>query len=130
NPSSKLNLLGVTGTNGKSTIVTMMYQFFTQLEYKCGLISTIENRIGEHIYPSKLTTPDPISLNKFLAEMVENDCDYAFMEVSSIAVHQGRINGLTFRGGIFTNISHDHLDYHGTFAEYLRCKKLWFDQMP
>lgn len=130
NPSAKLNLIGVTGTNGKSTIVTMMFQFFTNLEYKCGLFSTIENRIGEHIYPSKLTTPDPISLNKFLAEMVDSDCDYAFMEVSSIAVHQGRINGLTFRGGIFTNITHDHLDYHGTFAEYLRCKKLWFDQMP
>jgi UDP-N-acetylmuramoyl-L-alanyl-D-glutamate--2,6-diaminopimelate ligase len=130
NPSSKLNLIGVTGTNGKSTIVSMMFQFFTQLEYKCGLFSTIENRIGEEVYPSKLTTPDPISLNQFLAEMVAKDCDYAFMEVSSIAVHQGRINGLTFAGGIFTNITHDHLDYHGTFAEYLRCKKLWFDEMP
>lgn len=130
NPSEKLTLVGVTGTNGKSSIVTMLYQFFSDRGSKCGLISTINYTIGTQTYESTHTTPDPIRLNQLFAEMVEQECEYAFMEVSSIAIHQGRINGLHFDGAIFTNITHDHLDYHGTFAEYLRCKKLWFDNLP
>ncbi|MCO6494699.1 MAG: UDP-N-acetylmuramoyl-L-alanyl-D-glutamate--2,6-diaminopimelate ligase [Bacteroidetes bacterium] len=130
NPSEKLTLVGVTGTNGKSSIVSMLYQFFSNRGSKCGLISTIAYTIGNKTYESTHTTPDPIRLNQLFAEMVAQNCEYAFMEVSSIAIHQGRINGLHFDGAIFTNITHDHLDYHGNFAEYLRCKKLWFDNLP
>lgn len=130
NPSEKLTLIGVTGTNGKSSIATMLHQFFSNRGSKCGLISTISYRIGDQTFESTHTTPDPIKLNWLFAQMVEQQCEYAFMEVSSIAINQGRINGLHFDGAIFTNITHDHLDYHGTFAEYLRCKKLWFDNLP
>ena len=129
NPSEKLTLVGVTGTNGKSSIVTLLFQFFTARGTKCGLVSTIGYSIGDKSYSSTHTTPDPIKLNSLFAEMVEEGCEYAFMEVSSIAVHQGRINGLYFDGAIFTNLTHDHLDYHGDFAEYIRCKKMWFDNL-
>jgi UDP-N-acetylmuramoyl-L-alanyl-D-glutamate--2,6-diaminopimelate ligase len=128
-PSQKLTLVGVTGTNGKSTVATMLYQFFSSLGHTCGLISTISYTIGNLEYTSTHTTPDPIRLNALLAEMCNKGCTYAFMEVSSIAVDQGRINGLHFKGAIFTNLSHDHLDYHGTYANYLAAKKKWFDTL-
>ena len=129
-PSAKLNLVGITGTNGKSTTVTLLYDLFTALGYCCGLFSTIVNRIGGEAVPADHTTPDPVSLNAMLARMVECGCEYCFMEISSHSLAQDRVAGLTFRGGIFSNITHDHLDYHKTFAEYLRCKKLFFDNMP
>lgn len=128
-PSEKLKLVGVTGTNGKSTVATMLYQFFTSLGHTCGLISTISYTIGNKSYDSTHTTPDPIRLNALLAEMLQQGCGFAFMEVSSIAVDQGRINGLKFTGAIFTNLTHDHLDYHGTFLNYLNSKKKWFDHL-
>lgn len=130
NPSEKLTLVGVTGTNGKSTTVTLLYRLFTKLGYKTGLLSTINNVIGNNIIPSTHTTPDPISLNALLAKMVEEECTYAFMEVSSHAIHQNRIAGLHFAGGIFTNLSHDHLDYHKTFSDYIKAKKAFFDHLP
>lgn len=130
NPSEKLTLIGVTGTNGKSTTVTLLYRLFTKLGYKTGLLSTINNVIGNNIIPSTHTTPDPISLNALLAKMVEEECTYAFMEVSSHAIHQNRIAGLHFAGGIFTNLSHDHLDYHKTFSDYIKAKKAFFDHLP
>ncbi len=130
NPSEKLQLVGVTGTNGKTTVATLLHQLFSGLGYKCGLLSTVQNKIGEQIIPSTHTTPDAVSLNKLLHEMVEAGCDKAFMEVSSHAIHQNRIAGLNFVGGIFTNITHDHLDYHKTFDEYIRVKKCFFDDMP
>ncbi|MFM9944112.1 MAG: UDP-N-acetylmuramoyl-L-alanyl-D-glutamate--2,6-diaminopimelate ligase [Bacteroidia bacterium] len=130
NPSSKLKLIGVTGTNGKTTVATLLKNLFTNLGYKTALISTIQNVIGEEIIPSTHTTPDPVSLNALLAKMVEKDCEYCFMEVSSHAVDQNRIGGLTFAGGIFTNITHDHLDYHKTFDNYLKAKKKFFDNLP
>ena len=127
NPTEKLQLVGVTGTNGKTTIATLLYQLFTGLGYKTGLLSTIKYFIGSKEVPATHTTPDAISLNRLLADMAEAGCDYAFMEVSSHAVDQKRIAGLNFRGAIFTNLTHDHLDYHKTFREYLTAKKKLFD---
>ena len=130
NPSQKLKLVGITGTNGKTTIATLLFDLFTRLGYKCGLISTVENRIGSKIVPSTHTTPNQIALNSLMNDMVTEGCDFAFMEVSSHAVHQHRIWGLHFVGGIFSNITHDHLDYHKTFDEYLKAKKKFFDDLP
>ena len=130
NPSHQLKLVGVTGTNGKTTIATLLFRLFSKLGYHCGLLSTVQNQIGDSIVPSTHTTPDPISLNALLADMVAEGCLYAFMEVSSHAIHQQRIAGLKFAGGIFSNITHDHLDYHKTFDEYIRVKKSFFDQLP
>lgn len=129
-PSRKTRLVGVTGTNGKTTIASLLYQAFKSLGFKVGLISTVIYRIGDEVIPSTHTTPDVIILNRLLNHMVEAGCDYVFMEVSSHAVKQGRIAGLTFTGGIFSNLTHDHLDYHGTFADYLACKKAFFDHLP
>lgn len=128
-PSSKLKLVGITGTNGKTTIATLLYQLFRDLGYKTGLISTVQNQINELIIPSTHTTPDPIALNNLLHEMVESGCDYCFMEVSSHSVAQNRISGLTFAGGIFSNLTHDHLDFHLTFEAYLKAKKGFFDAL-
>jgi UDP-N-acetylmuramoyl-L-alanyl-D-glutamate--2,6-diaminopimelate ligase len=130
NPSSKLKLVGVTGTNGKTTVATLLYQLFRELGYKCGLLSTVENQVNGKVFPSTHTTPDPVELNGLMAQMVDAGCDYCFMEVSSHAVAQYRIEGLHFAGGIFTNLTHDHLDYHKTFAEYLKAKKRFFDTLP
>lgn len=129
-PSAKLKLVGVTGTNGKTTVATLLYQLFRDLGYKCGLLSTVENQINGKVVPSTHTTPDPVSLNELLDEMVAKGCDYCFMEVSSHAISQHRIAGLQFTGGIFTNITHDHLDYHKTFDNYLKAKKAFFDGLP
>ena len=130
NPSGKLKLVGVTGTNGKTTVATLLYQLFRELGYKCGLLSTVENQVNGKVFPSTHTTPDPVELNALMAEMVNAGCDYCFMEVSSHAIAQYRIEGLQFAGGIFTNLTHDHLDYHKTFAEYLKAKKRFFDTLP
>lgn len=130
NPSEKLRLIGITGTNGKTTTVTLLHQMFRQLGYHTGLISTIVNKIDESEIPSTHTTPDAIKLNSLLAEMVNNGCQYCFMEVSSHSIVQKRISGLKFFGGIFSNITHDHLDFHKTFAEYIAAKKSFFDNMP
>lgn len=130
NPSSSLRLTGVTGTNGKTTIATLLYRMFTGLGYKCGLFSTVCNYVVSKELPATHTTPDPVELNRTLSEMVEAGCDYAFMEVSSHAVDQKRIAGLHFAGGIFTNLTHDHLDYHKTFENYLKAKKSFFDSLP
>ena len=129
-PSEKLKLLGVTGTNGKTTIVTLLYKLFTSLGYTCGMLSTVQNYIGSKILPATHTTPDPISLNELLSEMADAGCSHVFMETSSHAIHQHRIAGLRYAGGIFSNITHDHLDYHKTFDEYIRVKKLFFDGLP
>ncbi len=129
-PSKELKLIGVTGTNGKTTITTLLFEVFTKLGYKCGLLSTVVNKIGEENVPSTHTTPDPVSLNSLLRKMVDEGVTHCFMEVSSHAIHQHRIGGLHFRGGAFTNITHDHLDYHETFKEYLRVKKSFFDGLP
>lgn len=129
-PSSKMKLIGVTGTNGKTTVTTMLYNLFCELGETCGLVSTVDYRIGGKVYPSSHTTPDPIRLNALMAEMVEADCAYCFMEVSSHSIVQGRINGLEFDGAVFTNITHDHLDYHLTFDNYIKAKKLFFDRLP
>jgi UDP-N-acetylmuramoyl-L-alanyl-D-glutamate--2,6-diaminopimelate ligase len=126
-PTTHLKLVGVTGTNGKTTIATLLYKLFTCLGYKCGLVSTVENMVAGTIIPSTHTTPDPISLNGLLKRMVDEGCQYAFMEVSSHAIHQKRIAGLGFAGGLFSNITHDHLDYHKTFDEYIKAKKAFFD---
>jgi UDP-N-acetylmuramoyl-L-alanyl-D-glutamate--2,6-diaminopimelate ligase len=130
NPSSKFNLVGVTGTNGKTTTATLLYHLFTSLGYYCGLISTIANYIGEEKFETEYTTPDAIALNKLMALMAERGCEYCFMEVSSHALDQERVYGLQFRGAIFSNLTHDHLDYHNTFLEYLYCKKRLFDNLP
>lgn len=129
-PSRNLQLVGVTGTNGKTTIATLLFKLFTQMGYHCGLLSTVQNQIGDAVIPATHTTPDAISLNALLAQMVAQGCLYAFMEVSSHAIHQQRIAGLKFAGGIFSNITHDHLDYHKTFDEYIRVKKSFFDGLP
>jgi UDP-N-acetylmuramoyl-L-alanyl-D-glutamate--2,6-diaminopimelate ligase len=129
-PSEKLKLVGVTGTNGKTTIATILYKLFTALGYKCGLLSTVQNQVGERIVPATHTTPDALHLNALLKEMVDEGCTYAFMETSSHAIHQQRIAGLKYAGGLFSNITHDHLDYHKTFEEYIRVKKLFFDGLP
>jgi UDP-N-acetylmuramoyl-L-alanyl-D-glutamate--2,6-diaminopimelate ligase len=128
-PSAKIKLVGVTGTNGKTTIATLLFKLFTALNYKCGLISTVQNQIADTIIPATHTTPDAISLNALLKQMVDEACDYVFMEVSSHAIHQQRIAGLQFAGALFSNITHDHLDYHKTFDEYIRVKKSWFDNL-
>ena len=130
NPSASLKLTGVTGTNGKTTIATLLYRMFTRLGYKCGLFSTVCNYIVITEHPATHTTPDPVQLNRNLAAMVEAGCDFAFMEVSSHAITQKRISGLKFAGGIFTNLTHDHLDYHKTFSNYLEAKKSFFDSLP
>jgi len=130
NPSSSLKLIGVTGTNGKTTIATVLYRMFLRLGYKCGLFSTVCNYINDKEFPATHTTPDPVQLNSLLADMVSAGCDYAFMEVSSHSADQQRIAGLKFAGGIFTNLTHDHLDYHKTFDNYLAAKKRFFDSLP
>jgi UDP-N-acetylmuramoyl-L-alanyl-D-glutamate--2,6-diaminopimelate ligase len=130
NPTSLLKLVGVTGTNGKTTIATLLYKMFLRLGYKCGLFSTVCNYINEKEYEATHTTPDPVQLNSLLAKMVAEGCDYAFMEVSSHSADQKRIAGLKFAGGIFTNLTHDHLDYHKTFDNYLTAKKSFFDTLP
>jgi UDP-N-acetylmuramoyl-L-alanyl-D-glutamate--2,6-diaminopimelate ligase len=127
NPSSELTMVGVTGTNGKTTIATLLYRLFTGLGYKCGLLSTIENRIGDQVEASGYTTPDAVAVQEALAKMVEAGCTHAFMEVSSHALDQHRVEGIEWDGAIFTNITHDHLDYHGDFASYIRAKKIFFD---
>ena len=129
-PSSKLKLVGVTGTNGKTTIATLLYNMFRKLGYKCGLLSTVCNYIEDDVIPADHTTPDPIELNKLLNRMVEAGCQYAFMECSSHAIHQKRIGGLKFAGGIFTNLTRDHMDYHKTVENYRNAKKAFFDGLP
>ena len=130
NPSKKLKLVGVTGTNGKTTIATLLYRLFTDAGYACGLLSTIENIVDHEVIPSTHTTPDPIELNELLNKMVDHQCEYAFMEVSSHSIDQNRIAGLRFAGGIFTNLTRDHLDYHKTMANYRNAKKKFFDNLP
>jgi UDP-N-acetylmuramoyl-L-alanyl-D-glutamate--2,6-diaminopimelate ligase len=129
-PSEKLQLVGVTGTNGKTTVATLLFKLFTNLGCKVGLISTVQNQVAGKIMPATHTTPDAISLNGLLKQMLDEGCTHVFMEVSSHAIDQHRITGLKYAGGIFTNITHDHLDYHGTFDEYIRVKKLFFDSLP
>ena len=129
-PSNHFKLVGVTGTNGKTTIATLLFKLFTKLGFTCGLISTVQNQVGENIFPSAFTTPDAITLNALLHQMKEANCQYVFMECSSHAIEQNRITGLHFAGALFSNISHDHLDYHKTFDEYIRVKKSWFDGLP
>lgn len=130
NPSSQLKLVGVTGTNGKTTTVTLLFHLFRSLTYKAGMLTTVRNMINVEEIPSTHTTPDAVELNKLLRRMVDAGCRYCFMEVSSHSVVQHRITGLEFAGGVFTNITHDHLDYHKTFDEYIRAKKGFFDQLP
>lgn len=130
NPTSKMKLVGVTGTNGKTTIATVLYEMFRFMGHKVGLLSTVRNYIDGEAVPTEHTTPDPITLNALLARMVEAGCEYAFMEVSSHSIVQNRIGGLRFVGGLFTNITRDHLDYHKTFENYIKAKKLFFDNLP
>ena len=130
NPTDKLELIGVTGTNGKTTIATLLYNMFRHFGYKVGLVSTVCNYIDGEAIPTEHTTPDPITLNRLLGRMADEGCRYAFMEVSSHAVAQKRIGGLKFAGGIFTNLTRDHLDYHGTVDNYLKAKKAFFDHLP
>jgi UDP-N-acetylmuramoyl-L-alanyl-D-glutamate--2,6-diaminopimelate ligase len=130
NPSSKLSLVGITGTNGKTTIATLLFKLFTELGYAVGLISTVENQIKEMVIPATHTTPNPLALNLLLKQMVDAGCVYCFMEVSSHAVVQHRIEGLNFVGGVFSNITHDHLDFHKTFDNYIKAKKEFFDGLP
>lgn len=129
-PSKEMTVVGVTGTNGKTTVTTLLYQLFTKLGYKCGLISTVQNYIGDIVEMATHTTPDAISIQSLFAKMRDAGCSYVFMEVSSHAIHQNRITGIDFDGAVFTNITHDHLDYHKTFDEYIRVKKQLFDQLP
>ncbi len=130
NPSQKLRLVGVTGTNGQTTIATLLYELFKEMGHKCGLLSTVCNYIDGKAYPSTHTTPDAISLNSLLAQMVDAGCEYAFMEVSSHALAQERVGGLEFAGGIFTNLTRDHMDFHETMENYLKAKKSFFDNLP
>ena len=130
NPSQRLRLVGVTGTNGKTTIATLLYDLFREMGHKCGLLSTVCNYIDGKAYPSTHTTPDAISLNRLLAQMVEAGCEYAFMEVSSHALAQERVGGLEFAGAIFTNLTRDHMDFHETMENYLKAKKSFFDNLP
>ncbi|PLK46455.1 UDP-N-acetylmuramoyl-L-alanyl-D-glutamate--2,6-diaminopimelate ligase [Emticicia sp. TH156] len=130
NPSKKLKLVGVTGTNGKTSTVTLLFRLFRKLGYRCGLLSTVQNQIDDDIIPSTHTTPDSVKINELLLEMVQKGVRYCFMEVSSHSVVQERIAGLHFAGGIFTNITHDHLDFHETFDNYIKAKKGFFDQLP
>ncbi|TKC08207.1 UDP-N-acetylmuramoyl-L-alanyl-D-glutamate--2,6-diaminopimelate ligase [Pedobacter polaris] len=130
NPSAKLKLIGITGTNGKTTIATLLFQLFRGLGFNVGLISTVQNHINDNVIPATHTTPNPIALNALLQDMVMANCEYCFMEVSSHAVVQHRIEGLSFAGGVFSNITHDHLDFHQTFDKYLKAKKEFFDNLP
>jgi len=129
-PSEKIKLVGITGTNGKTTCVILLYQLFQKLGYSVGLLSTIENRINEEVLDSSYTTPDAVQLNELLVKMVSKGCTHCFMEVSSHALIQNRVKGIHFTGGVFTNITHDHLDYHKTFDEYIAAKKILFDMLP
>lgn len=129
-PSAKIKLVGVTGTNGKTTIATLLFKLFSELGYTCGLVSTVQNQIGDQIIPSTHTTPDAVSLNELLNTMLNAGCSHVFMECSSHAVHQHRITGLVFTGALFSNITHDHLDYHKTFENYIEAKKGFFDKLP
>lgn len=129
NPSSKFKLIGITGTNGKTTTVSLLYRLFMAMGFKTGMLSTIENRINDSLLVSTHTTPDAVSLNKMLSEMLKAGCEYVFMEVSSHAIHQNRVAGLSFAGAIFSNITHDHLDYHITFKDYINAKKKFFDDL-
>lgn len=129
-PSAKLKLVGVTGTNGKTTVASLLYQLFTNLGYQVGLLSTVKVTVGKEDFVASHTTPDSISINRWLHQMVEQGCEYCFMEVSSHGIVQKRTSALQFAGGVFTNLSHDHLDYHKTFAEYRDAKKIFFDQLP
>jgi len=129
-PSTKIKLVGVTGTNGKTTIATLLFKLFSSLGYTCGLVSTVQNQIGDQIIPATHTTPDAVSLNELLNTMVDAGCTHVFMECSSHAVHQHRITGLVFAGALFSNITHDHLDYHKTFEAYIAAKKGFFDALP
>jgi UDP-N-acetylmuramoyl-L-alanyl-D-glutamate--2,6-diaminopimelate ligase len=130
NPSEEFTLVGITGTNGKTTTATLLWQLFTALGYKCGLIGTVENRVGQEVLSSTHTTPDAVRLHELLRKMADAGCSQVFMEVSSHAVHQRRIAGAMFAGAVFTNLTHDHLDYHKTFAEYRDAKKEFFDELP
>lgn len=130
NPSERMKVIGITGTNGKTTTVTLMFNLFRDLGYKCGLLSTVVNRINNNIIPSTHTTPDQIELNRLLDQMANEGCQYCFMEVSSHAVEQHRITGVQFAAAIFSNITHDHLDYHKTFENYIKAKKGFFDALP
>ncbi len=130
NPSEKLKLVAVTGTNGKTSTVTLLYQLYIEMGYAAGLLSTVENKINGEVIPATHTTPDAINIQKLLKTMVEKGCTHCFMEASSHAIHQGRTAGLTFAGAVFTNISHDHLDYHGSFDDYIKAKKKLFDDLP
>ena len=130
NPSEKLKLVGVTGTNGKTTIASLLYQLYKKAGYKVGLLSTVKILVDNLDYEATHTTPDSLTINYFLNEMVQSGCEFCFMEVSSHGIHQKRTDGLTFVGGVFTNLSHDHLDYHSTFAEYRDVKKSFFDNLP
>ena len=129
-PSANLKVVGVTGTNGKTTIASLLYKTFGLLGYKVGLISTIKYYVGSEDFHATHTTPDALQIQELMAKMVEAGCEYCFMEVSSHAIDQDRISGIEFDGGVFTNLTHDHLDYHLTFAEYLKAKKKFFDQLP
>ena len=128
-PSRELKLVGITGTNGKTTTATLLYDLVRALGYKAGLVSTVVYKVGERIVEATHTTPDPVRLNAMMREMADEGCEYCFMECSSHAIVQQRTRGLHFAGGIFSNITHDHLDYHKTFAEYIRAKKLFFDSL-
>ncbi len=130
NPSNFMQVIGVTGTNGKTTVATLLYQLYTKLGFNCGLVSTVCNYVGATAVPTTHTTPDAVSLQQLLAQMYAAGCAYVFMEVSSHAVHQHRIVGINFKGALFTNITHDHLDYHGTFDNYIKAKKKFFDDLP
>ena len=130
NPSEKMKVVGVTGTNGKTSVVTLLFRLLRKMDKKIGLLSTVQNQINEEVIPSTHTTPDPISLNRLMNQMVDAGCEYCFMEVSSHAVDQHRIEGLKFTGAVFTNLTHDHLDYHKTFENYLKAKKRFFDELP
>ena len=130
NPTEKLKLVGVTGTNGKTTIATLLYELFMEMGHKCGLLSTVCNYINGTAYPSTHTTPDAVNLNRLLGQMVDEGCEYAFMEVSSHSLAQERVAGLRFAGGIFTNLTRDHIDFHETMDNYLKCKKSFFDALP
>lgn len=128
-PSAKMKVVGVTGTNGKTTIATLLFKLFSSLGYKCGLFSTVQNQVGDTIVEATHTTPDAISINAMMRQMLDGGCSYVFMECSSHAIHQHRITGLHFAGGLFSNITHDHLDYHRTFDEYIKVKKSFFDTL-
>ncbi|MBY0476680.1 MAG: UDP-N-acetylmuramoyl-L-alanyl-D-glutamate--2,6-diaminopimelate ligase [Chitinophagaceae bacterium] len=129
NVSREMKVVGVTGTNGKTTIATLLFKVFSALGYRCGLISTVEYHVGDQVFPSTHTTPDVINLNQLLKQMYDAGCTYVFMECSSHAIHQHRITGIDFAGGLFSNITHDHLDYHKTFDEYIKVKKRFFDEL-